>query len=243
MKKSHFFLLVFIGCIIVSCGKENRWDCFKRTGDIVSEERQLDNFSTLETADNIEVIIIQDTLNKIIIEAGENLLGLVTSDVENGVLYLKNNNKCNWARSYKPKVIAYLHCIQLDSIVHNGYGQMTNNGLFIANHLNISINNNGNVDMNIDAVYCEVDLHQSGDLILAGNCNTLGLWTSGNNWIRCSTLNVTTAFIETKSTGNALLNCSYKLSAIVNGSGDVIYSGSPQIIETQIIGTGSVLPN
>ena len=106
----------------------------------------------------------------------------------------------------------------------------------------ISINNNGNVDLNIDAVFCEIDLHQSGDLVLRGSCNTLGIWTSGNNWIRCSTLDVTTAYIETNSTGNALLNCSYKLAAIVNGSGDVLYYGSPQIIETQITGTGSVVP-
>ena len=38
------------------------------------------------------------------------------------------------------------------------------------------------------------------------------------------------------------VNCSYKLAAIVNGSGDVLYYGSPQIIETQITGTGSVVP-
>ena len=239
----NYFLLIFYCCIIVSCAKENRWDCFKRTGEIVVEERKLNSFSALETADNIEIVIIQDTINKVVIEAGENLMGLITSDITNGVLFLKNNNKCNWSRSYKPNVIAYLHCTELDSIVHNGYGKMMTKGLFVANHLNISINNNGNVEMDIDAVFCEVDLHQSGDLILRGNSNALGIWASGNNWIRCSGLDVLTVYIETKSTGNALMNCSYKLSAILNGSGDILYTGSPQIVEAQITGTGSVIPN
>ena len=236
------FVLCVCVLLLCSCNKENRWDCFKKTGDIVFEQRELIPFTTLETADNIEFILVQDTVDKITIEAGENLIESISSEVENGVLRVKNNNKCNWSRSYKPKIVAKLHFTQLDSIVHNGYGEIRNENIFVANHINISINNNGDVDLAIDAVFCEIDLHQSGDLILNGTCSTLGIWASGNNWIRCRSLATATTFIETKSTGNAFLNSSHKLTVILNGSGDILYSGSPPIIDTQITGTGIVKP-
>ena len=72
MKYSFFLLLIIL--VIASCSKDNRWDCLKRTGDISFKTENLQAFSILTLEDQFQVEIILDTIDKIIIEGGKNLL-------------------------------------------------------------------------------------------------------------------------------------------------------------------------
>ena len=102
--------------ILSACNKENQFDCFKSTGKIINSERQLNDFKELEIDDVFNVFIAKDTINKIIIEGGKNLLPLIITEVKDGKLYIKNNNKCNWVRSYKKELNIFLYTQSLEHI-------------------------------------------------------------------------------------------------------------------------------
>ena len=76
-------------------------DCLKSTGDIIKEQRFVKDFTTLVVHDNIFVTLTQDTENSLEVEAGENLLSLIKTDVDGGTLTITNDNSCNWVLSYK----------------------------------------------------------------------------------------------------------------------------------------------
>ncbi len=73
VKYLFILVLLFTGILsIPSCKKENRCDCIKRTGPIVKETRVLAEFTRVEAEDNLNVFITQDTVQEVVIEAGEN---------------------------------------------------------------------------------------------------------------------------------------------------------------------------
>ena len=166
------FLVVFL---FASCGKENRWDCIKRTGEIVSEARYPGTFHSIRSMDNVNVILIQDTAYYVRLEAGENLMDGLTTHVTDGFLELGNGNKCSWARCYDHEVNAYVGFVQIDSLDHQGYGTISNEGVLSVDQLDITIMNNGDVDLEIDALFCSANMHQAGDLILRGEADWVEL--------------------------------------------------------------------
>ena len=105
MKNNTLFVYTLSICITIaigySCSKENRWDCIKRTGKPAIETRTLPPFTKIYLKDNIDLFIKQGITEEVKIEAGSNLISLIKTEVDSGILHISNDNRCNWARSYK----------------------------------------------------------------------------------------------------------------------------------------------
>ena len=123
----HGLNILLVAALILgaSCNKENAWDCVKTTGPIEEEERVIDDFSKIELNQGINLILTQSTTKRLVVQAGKNLHGKITTIVDQGTLVIKNNNRCNWTRSYKKDINIYLNVSQLGTITHNGYGKIT----------------------------------------------------------------------------------------------------------------------
>ena len=72
MKQLVYFVLAMV--LFFSCKKSNQRKCFKKEGELIFKEINLPSFEHLLLKENIEFVLIQDTIEKIIIEGGENWL-------------------------------------------------------------------------------------------------------------------------------------------------------------------------
>ena len=79
------------------------------------------DFSTeLEVRGDFNLVLVEDSVNYVRIEAGSKLMDQLITKVEFQRLVIENTNTCNWVRSYKiPKNIE-LHCSSLERIKING---------------------------------------------------------------------------------------------------------------------------
>ena len=238
----YILSLFMLVALVAGCSKEKN-DCLKSTGDIMREDRTVQTFKEIEVYNNVNVVITQGIFSAVTVEAGENLIDKVTTELRGDVLVIKNENKCNWVRSYKHEITAYVTTKTLERISHNGYGKISGTNTIQSDGLVISINGNGDVELDINANYCFSDMHKTGDLILSGYAGTSGLWSSGNNWIRCEDLITDTTFVESRTTGDCFVNVSSKFQALLNGSGNIYYSGDPGDVKTEVIGSGVVYKN
>ena len=82
------------------CKKAGVCDCFKGTGEISTEERQLPTFTSVYVEDNVNLIFVEDTVQKVIVEAGKNLLKNIKTEMIGDQLQIRNINKCNFVRKY-----------------------------------------------------------------------------------------------------------------------------------------------
>src|SRR6185436_10689371 len=135
MRQSYLFIILFL-FMFSSCKKENMCDCFKSTGSTFTEKRVLGDFDQLEVNDNIDVVLVEDTLNYAEVEAGKNLIDLIDTKIDNNQLNIANRNTCNWVRSYKKEITVTVHFKQLKQIVHYGSKEIVSSNIIHADVLN-----------------------------------------------------------------------------------------------------------
>ena len=81
---------------LAQCGKDDG-TCISSTGKTIIQDRSGLDYHYVEVYDNINLILTQDSVNTgIKVEAGENLIDGITTEIDSGRLVLRNSNTCNW---------------------------------------------------------------------------------------------------------------------------------------------------
>jgi hypothetical protein len=237
MKKLNIVLLASCFLLLVSCKKENLCDCLKGTGKMVREQRAVSDFNTLKVHDNIFVTITQDTINSLEIEAGENLLPLIKSKVENGVLDISNDNTCNWVRDYQKEIHVYVHVkniFEMDSYTSKdwtGTNTITSPVIYIHNY------NSGNMSLNISAQQSYTKLMAAaGDIYLTGSTDFSFVFIQTVGYMHLENFESNWCVVAHHGQGDVHLKAKDKLDAEINAEGNIFYSGNPVAQRT---GSGS----
>ncbi len=157
--KKQILLCIFL-LFLLSCKKENMCDCIKSTGKIKFQERIVGDFSNIWLEDNINIILKPDTINKITIEAGENLLKLIHTEIKNNYLYITNENRCNWVRKFDIPINAYISLKKLDTISYWGSGNISCTDTLKNAIFQIDVHDgSGTVDLTINTYESRLKIH------------------------------------------------------------------------------------
>ncbi len=73
-----FFVCLIYFLIVTSCGKENRFDCFKSSGKDARITRNLESFDSLIVHDKFIVTIVKGSAYSVEIIAGQNLVSSIS---------------------------------------------------------------------------------------------------------------------------------------------------------------------
>jgi len=95
MKRIALIVSMFL---VIACDTENALDCFQRTGDIITQEVEVADFTRILVNPGVELILKEGETTSVIIETGDNLLNEVSAIVEGGRLILSNANDCNFVK-------------------------------------------------------------------------------------------------------------------------------------------------
>lgn len=242
MKSIKYIACCFVLCmVVVSCKKENLFDCFKSTGDIVTERRSIEPFTETVIYDNINVIIVQDSLTYLEVNAGENLLPLISTEIQNGKLIIENNNKCNWVRDFSIPINVYMHVPALHKLDTYGSGKIYSENTLMVDVIEINNRNTADIQLNIIANEIYSKQHAAfGDNTISGNAGYLFVYNIGSGFCDCSNLAVNDATVITNTTGQTYVNACNNLHAEIAYSGNVYYKGTPAI-SSVITGTGKLI--
>ena len=91
MKKLISVIIILF--LIYSCEKESS-NCFFKKGNMKKKEMLLDDFCSIEVYDIFNLILIQDTIHKVVLEGSENLLPHVETSIEDDTLTIKHSIRC-----------------------------------------------------------------------------------------------------------------------------------------------------
>lgn len=243
--RQNTIILLAVAAIICinSCKKENMGDCLKSTGDITTEERATSPFYRILLEDDVNLIITQDTFYKIEVEAGENLIPLVNTIIEEDTLTITNSNTCNWVRSYKNEINVYVTVKELSIITYSGSGNVLSTNTITARNILIEQKSgSGNMDIRIDADTSYLQFHTgTGDITCSGSSAMSFLYNSSNGFLYCSDLQTTNTFVSNSGTGDIYLNVDSSLTAFIHFVGSIFYKGNPSVINEEIDGTGKLI--
>lgn len=235
MKKISSMLLACLisltATMTFSCKKENRWDLVKRTGKITTDIRTLDPFTKIEVKDNVNVCISQGSAQEVKIEAGVNLIPLIKTEVIAGVLYIHNDNRCNWARSYKNGIInVYVTAPTLRHIWHLGSGLVKSNDIIACDTLDIWAHQTGDIDLIVNANIIYANAHATADITLSGKSALVGIYHSGEGTLHLEDLQAAYIWSFSQASGDEYLNVQGDLAATIDWVGNIYYSGNPAVL-------------
>lgn len=241
LRSGALFLVILL---LTGCGKDQWDDCITSTGAIRQEERSVEGFHTVSLTDRIDLVFEHRDTNSVAVEAGLNLIDQVVTEVRDGVLYVSNGNRCNWVRSFKPRITVKVPLAQVRKLELSGTGNVSaadtlrRSGFFIEQR-----GAEGSVVLPVVVDELIISLHTgSGDVVLTGRCNANAYLFSGimspidASGMRCWNMNVNNSGvsdIRCKADGH--------LDVGINGIGDVYYGGSPTGITTNGTGSGRLI--
>ncbi len=247
LRRIRIFSLILLGFIpLSSCKKQNSCDCFKSYGTIVSETRNLISFNKLHAFDKIEVYYIQDTniiTPTIKIVTGKHLLSNISTEVSNGELQIKNNTKCDFVRGSHNQVTVYVTAKHVKYFIQDGVGNIYSGNMMKEELVDYTITNSGDIHLNINVSNIVGHMFGVGDIYLSGNSQNYLVNATGECFINAKDLNTSYCFIVYKSTGEAHVNVSGELDAIIDYTGNIYYSGNTPTITKKRTSTGDLIKN
>lgn len=227
-----------------SCDKSTSFDCFKSTGSIEKVEITVPYFHSIQLNDNVNLYLVQSNQQKLEMEAGKNLMNQIVTEVtEDSILVIRNNNTCNWVRSYDKPINVYLSLKELRNIEYRSVGDITNSDTLRADSLQIDIYEGaGNIELTLRTVVCEVNLHYgTANVVLNGLSNANIFYQLGAGKIDASNLLSGNVYLRNWSSNDMLIWATNFLSVEIKGLGNVYYKGSPGI-QSELIGEGQLIP-
>ncbi len=239
-------IIPLIVLLLIGCKKSEDRSCIKSIGEQTEKEVSLDSFDKLFMGPHLRYVLVQDTVEKVVLKGGKNLLNLIETRVdEENRLNLLNNNTCNFLRDYSEVVIAEIHFKTLTGIRFEGTHEVDCPVPINADILTLMVRDGAGevrLNLNVNQFWANVT-YGWGNFKLSGDANYLNLNIDSNGFGDTYDLNVkdslhviskTTELIKVRPDGCVL-------KAQTHEAGDIWYVGSPTSIDYQAYGTGALI--
>lgn len=197
------------------------------SGEVVSEQRDVDNFTEVLLSGVGHLSITQTGNESLTIEAENNILPLLTSEVHGGRLVLGSEPGAH----FTPKrPIRYTLTVKDLSVIRiSGAGNAEVPALGTPS-LRLELSGAGNMSVTgLAAESLEVSLSGAGSATCAGEVRSQEVRISGAGSYHAEDLASVTARAVISGTGSAHLRVSEELDARVSGVGNIDYSGNPTV--------------
>jgi hypothetical protein len=235
--------LMILVPFLAGCNKDEGV-CISSTGKIIKQDRFVPSYKTVEVNDNINLILTQDpAINRITVEAGENLIDGITAVLDSGKLILRNENSCNWLRSFEVPVNVYLTFTQLDTIIFQAAGNIscTNDWTNHSVCLDV-IEGAGKIDLKLQ-VYRSFVLARYGttNINLTGNSEVTTLVSYSFGPLHAENLISKFTYVSSYSPNDMFIYSSIDMIVEIGNIGNVYYRGDPSTITTKYLGEGKLI--
>jgi putative autotransporter adhesin-like protein len=190
------------------------------SGKVVSENRNVSGFSSIDLQGSGNVNITFGTAESVIVRADDNIVPLIETIVSNGKLIISNKSNVNIDTS---------SAIQINVIMKSVRG--------------ITMSGSGNINV-VDLIGQDlmVALPGSGTITVKGNADTVKIQLPGSGNILCKELKTNSATVTLDGSGTVTVYASESLDASIRGSGTINYAGNPAQVTKNILGSGGITP-
>ncbi|MDR0803043.1 GIN domain-containing protein [Fluviicola sp.] len=237
-------LLLFSMILVFACKKPENRTCFKFKGEDTTKEIALDDFNRLDLREHVEYVIIQDSLNKVVLSGGKNLLNLIDVTVSDGLLTIINKNRCTFLRNAKKVVVAEIHCTNLINIRFVGTEPLTCRGAINTDYFTFySRDGAGDVNLKVNALYIDAEAnHGWCNYTLSGTTQSARICAKSNSYCDVTGLQVSDSiYVASETVGNIKIDANnLVIHGYITESGNILYTGTPLGIDVLLNGTGGV---
>ncbi len=213
------------------------------SGNLATETRPVSGLSGVALLGQGEVVVTQGATEGLTIEAEDNLLPLLTSEVRSGTLTLSVDPAISPNTIDPTRPIRYLVTVtDLSALDLTGSGSLTAQSL-VVDDLTLTLNGAGAINIDhLEAETLRVDLNGTGEVTLAGLATEQTIALNGTGTYLAGELESQLADVRLGGVGEVTLWVRQNLDITISGSGNVNFFGTPSITRRDITGTGDINP-
>ncbi|MEJ7912355.1 MAG: DUF2807 domain-containing protein [Chitinophagaceae bacterium] len=229
-------LLIWIGC--------KKPDCLEAAGSTSRQERASPAFTSINIADNINLVLTQGSKEKIEVEGGANVIANIETSVKNEILTVRNNASCKWLQDPSQKITVYLSVANLVRIDYNGSGNISTTNIIQADGITFFTDEGaGNIDIDLRAKRTYVYIYNdNSDIRFRGSSDSCYVYSQEKGTIDFRDFKVRHQMVGYGSIRDGYVHATESLHVIMYFKGTLFYKGSPLRIKTEYLSTGKVLP-
>lgn len=211
-------LTIAVVFALASCTLPGIGDVVTGSGNVVTEERTVSGITAVELAGAGELIIDQTGSEALTVEADDNLLPVIETEVRDGTLHI----------GYAPGAVVgtatrlryTLNVRELERLIISGAGSATINNLAGER---FTLNSSG-----------------AGSVSASGTVTEQRVTISGAGSYDGADLASQIATVTVSGLGNVVVQVSDELNAVISGAGNIEYIGDP-LIDEQVSGAGRIV--
>lgn len=208
------------------------------------EDRHITGFHAVDVGGSFDVYITQGSSESVKVEAPDEIIDHIITEVDNGVLKIYNKNDRNFhfgdLFGNHKKIVVYVTAKDLNAIAVSGSGDVFFKEGIRTNSLRLRVSGSGDMYGRVEVKNLESGISGSGDVKLTGRAESSAVNVSGSGDFEARGLVTVNTLVHVSGSGDASVNASGSISASVSGSGDVRYTGGAKSVSSSKSGSGDV---
>lgn len=234
LMKKYMSIVLILCALVIVCGCTGLGGV--GSGNVINETRSVSGFSEVSLSGIGTLIITQGNEESLIIEADDNVLPFIKTQVNNNKLEISYDTGMP---APTEEIKMYLTLKDISSVEIQGTGKVESSQLN-TDKLNINIEGAGKADIeNLTVNELVSNISGAGQIFLSGSASSQKVTINGAGNYQAENLQSMTAEVNINGAGNVILDVSEFLKAIISGTGKVEYTGNPEL-DQQINGAGTI---
>lgn len=209
----------------------------KGNRNVISEERSIgSDFEIINVKQGINLYLTQGKPTKISVEADENIIDLLITEIKNNELNIYFEKNVNQAKARN----VYLTTETISKIKASSGASVKSENTIQTTSLELDSSSGSAIKIRSNAEEIKSESSSGSNITILGKSHTFISNASSGSSINAQELITTNAIAKASSGANIDLNVTNKLTAKANSGGDIDYEGRPKKVEKNISSGGSV---
>ncbi|MCU0434476.1 MAG: DUF2807 domain-containing protein [Bacteroidia bacterium] len=239
MRYRHLILMLFTAPLLMltACRKGDPYDGF------VSKTYNYNSIDTLQIEGVYEIILIQDTVNKIVVNGPERVVNKTDLTVEDGKIIIdtRSNGQMFHPREANTRLYVHVTAIKLVNVYETCSIRtpepLTGYEIGVVNKARTM-----DVDLKLNCtVFYYWNNPVGGQIVLHGQVNELKFWNAGLARVDASDLQAEFAIADNGSQNDCVLNARQQITYSLTSVGNILYYGNPALVRDKVTGSGQIL--
>jgi len=205
-------------------------------GNVVKQERTVSNFEEISVSTGIEVVINQDSFEKVVVEADENIQKILKTEVTGGKLKIYLEEGVRYAKKMK----VYVTLKQLKELSASAGSEVKTTNKINSESLQISSSSGSEVTMEVSCNMLSLDSSSGSELTVSGSSASVKAESSSGSELHASKLVAEKGEASSSSGSELEVNTTKEIKAHASSGANVTVYGNPAVRDTNSSSGGDV---
>jgi len=237
MKAIKITILFLAVVSLTACNFDLHLGQVNGNGNVTTEERPVhSDFDQVKGSAGVDVYLTEGDEFKIVVEADENLIPLIETEIHNGRLNITSTKNIGRAKAKKVHVTYKT----LSAVYASSGADVIGNSVIKSETLILKSSSGADLEVDIIAKEVYADVSSGADLKISGRATRLIAEASSGSDLKAKDLEVKYCKAKASSGADIVVNVKEEMDGKATSGGDIRYYGNPTAVTVKDGASGNV---